>query len=146
MRLPRARFTVRRMMIAVAVVAVLLGVDQIRRKFQFCRARASLLREQEARYLAVATHAEEAAVESKGRLEKFQKLEASEEGRELAARNPDLFQAMRKTSHATIQFANEARRARDIARRLRANSEMYERAMIRPWESLPVELDSPEEP
>ena len=90
---PRMRFPIRRMMAAVALVAVLLGGDQMRRKVQTCREIAHLPKEQEVTYQRLATVREEDAVKAQYRIEEFDKLEASEEGRELAARNPDLFQA-----------------------------------------------------
>ncbi len=41
MRVPRVRFTVRRMMVAVAVVCVFLGAENFRRRRAFCLRRAN---------------------------------------------------------------------------------------------------------
>jgi hypothetical protein len=41
MRLPRVRFTVRRLMVVVAVISVLLGAERYRRRRVFCLSRAS---------------------------------------------------------------------------------------------------------
>ena len=133
------------MMVAVAVVAVLLGVDQMRRKVRFCRDRASSLKELEDTYQRLAAASEEYAVKTRYRLEKFDKLEASEEGRELAARNPDLFHNLKRSSRQSIRSEEEARECRDKARRFRTKREMYERAMLRPWEPIPTEPNPPEE-
>jgi hypothetical protein len=141
MPLPRVRFTIRRMMAAVALVAVLLGGDQMRRKVETCGEIARLLKEQEATYQRLAAVCEEDEVKAQYRIEEFDKLEASEEGRELAARNPDLFQALKRSSRASVRYAEEGRECREKARRFRAKREMYERAMLRPWEPIPTEVD-----
>jgi hypothetical protein len=134
-----ARMTTRRWMVAVAVLAALLGADQMRRKIQFCRERVSHLREEEDTYLRVAATADEAAIDTRSRLDEFQTLEASEEGRDLASRTPDLFQAMRRSSRSTIRFAEDAKRCRDRARWCGGVRAMYERAIWRPWEPSPTE-------
>jgi hypothetical protein len=139
MRLPRILFAISRMMASGAVVAVLLGGDQMRRKVQLCREKARLLNEQEATYQRLATVCEEDAVEAQYRMEEFDKLEASEEGRKLAARNPDLFRALKKSSRASVRYAEEGKECREKARRFRAKREMYERAMLRPWEPIPTD-------
>lgn len=133
------------MMVAVAVVAVLLGVDQMRRKVRICRERVQSLKEYEDSYQRRAAAEEEYAVKTRERLEEFDKLEASEEGRELAVSNPDLFQNLKRSSRQSIRSEEEARRCREGARRCRAKREMYERAMMRPWEPISTEADPQEE-
>src|SRR6185437_4997592 len=101
------RFTIRRLMAAVALVAALPGGDQVRRKVQLCREKARLLKAQEATNQRLAAVCEEDAVKARHRIEEFNKLEASEVGRELAARNPDLFQPLKRPSRASVRDEEE---------------------------------------
>ena len=134
----------RRWMLAVALMAGFLGVGQTCRKVQLYRERVRQLMEDEDRYLRTAAVAEESSIQLRSRSDEFQGIEASDEVRQLADRDPGLFRAIQRTVRSHIGFEAEANLLRDRARFCAAVRLMYEHAVWRPWEASPVEPLFPE--
>jgi hypothetical protein len=127
MRLPR--LTIRTMMALIALAAVLLATEKARRDWVFCRHEVLVYAEFEASYLRLAAEDDRAAAEAHERYERYQ-----------AQTDPlsEILAANRKEKWA--EFAADAKYCRETATRAARRRAQYERAMVRPWESIPPEL------
>ena len=138
------RMSTRLWMVAVALLAGFLGVGQTCRKIQIYRERVRQLMEDQNRYIRTAVVAEEGSIPERSRSNEFQRIEASDEVRQLAVRDPELSRAIQRTLRSHILFEAEANLLRDRARWCAAVRLMYERAIWRPWEPSPAEPAFPE--
>jgi hypothetical protein len=115
MRLPRPRITIRRLMIAVAIVALLLGAELTRRRRAFCVQQASYYADWERTSRSYAEDFEkEARIAARWPEDEWARGFAEENERE-----------------ARLFRSNESRYAR--------LKQAYERVASRPWLPLPLE-------
>jgi hypothetical protein len=117
MRLPRVRFTVRRLMVAVAVIALLSGGEVARRRWVFCKQRAAGHRSLQNDLITMAVSRERSIQAARG---------SGRAGDTL----PLLWKAM---------AANDRLRAGHHA----AMAGEFQRAASRPWLGIPEERPEP---
>jgi hypothetical protein len=142
MRLPRARFTVRLLMIVVAIVAIALGGEMMRRRWVAYRDMAASCARFEAHLLAVA--------EEEQSLAAFHKRQAKELKDRAKADKEDTGrrQTLERTAERETWFATETSAAAAYWRKRAAYygrlENKHRRAAARPWQS--VKSDPPERP
>jgi hypothetical protein len=118
MRLPRVRFTVRRLMIVVVVVALVLEGDSWRRRLAYCRSNAARCVSAEQFHMWMArSHL--------GLADRYRRQAADERG-------PVLFY-----NEQAVLYAMAARGERERAERAADRGRRFRRAAMFPWVSMP---------
>jgi hypothetical protein len=124
MRSPRLRFTVRRMMVAVAVVALVVWLERWCRRVPFCRQQAIRCASAQRSHLWLAGSHERIAA--------------------LYRRHPADPQAViRYDIEQSVLFTLGAWSERAKAKRAAGRAEAFRRAAMYPWCSMPPEGDDP---
>jgi hypothetical protein len=142
MRLPRIRFTVRRIMLIVAITAVALGANDLRLRYQRYRALSSV---HEWTGRSCSTMAERHAATAAGNEREAERLRAAIRS-DRESKHPQVVQGILQIAANTAAQAEVERAAE---RKFRARAQFhealrvkYERAARRPW--ILVEPDPPE--
>jgi hypothetical protein len=124
MRVPRVRFTVRRMMVAVAVVALVVWLERWRRRVPFCRQQALRCAAAQRSHLGLA-----------GSHERIAALYRTHPADPRAVVRYDIEQSVIFTLGAWSERAK--------AKRAAERAEAFRRAAMYPWCTIPPERDDP---
>jgi hypothetical protein len=116
------------MMALIALAAVLLVAERARRHWRVCRYEVRVCSVMETTYLRLAAISDEAAAERRERYERYM-AEASPTSAILAA----------EVKESGDRIADDAKHCREVAARAARRRAQYQRAMFRPWESIPPE-------
>src|ERR687893_39556 len=127
MRLPRVRFTVRRMMVAVAVVALVVWLERWRRRVPYCRQQALRCAAAQRSHLGLA-----------GSHERIAALYRTHPADRQAVVRYDIEQSVIFTLGAWSERAK--------AKRAAGRAGAFRRAAMSPWCSIPPEGDDPWKP
>lgn len=141
MRLPRLKFTVRMLMVMVAIVAVAFGAEKSRRRWVLYRMKTAAYARMEAGLLQAANREEAEADALRRRAEK--KREEAERDKAYPQLQRNWLDIAREETMYARMKSEEAESDRRRATFYGRLKEKYKRAANRPWES--VEPD-PEEP
>ena len=134
--MPRFRFTVRRMMVAVAIVSILIGAEAMRRRREVLASKASSSRLRQG--------VNQRMVEEWDRLMP-KVIRIVRESERLASSRPGDDEAKRSLSKTERKYQSVTREVKTYERNARhwqMVAEKYERAARYPW--LPVAPDPPE--
>jgi hypothetical protein len=139
------RSTVRRIMVIVAAVAMLLGGEQMRRRYQFCHQLAVLLDEQEKVCLRGLAHNEQVAADFERKAEESRaKLKAGkpddEVGQWLYINEQHI---MEECASSATAIRENAKQWRERAAKFADRRKLYHQASLRPWMAIPTELTLP---
>jgi hypothetical protein len=141
MKLPHPRFTVRRLIVSVTVVALALGATHTYRRYSYCRSRATFCAESKARYLQRASLARDLASTYRQNAKDRREVAQSSESEGVRT---GILNAARIFDQSAADQDRQVASNLAAAERASAWREVLDHLAWRPWQPMPRELSEPE--